>query len=88
MAFGIIEPNHHFTFAVGGATFEFIEDFMAGNKNTKLVNCSKNPKSFMCNGIQDGYWYGKFDDILINILGYTLGSALRTNVFPLIKCIN
>jgi len=36
----------------------------------------------MCNGFQDSYWYGKLDDIFINLLGYVTGQAIRTTCYP------
>lgn len=81
--FGWIEPEKHMTFAIFGAIFELIEDYLATDSNTQLVDCSKKSQyhwiyKIMCNGVQDDYWYGKFDDIFVNIIGYTVGSALRT----------
>ena len=56
--------------------WEIFEDFLASNKNTQLYNC-KYKKGFWCNGIQDGYWYYKLDDIIFNTYGYLVGQAIR-----------
>ena len=86
--FGIFEPGHHAKFFTIGAGFEIIEDMLASDKTTQLVDCT-NPinkdryKSYFisrlyCNGLQDDYWYGKWDDIFVNLAGYVAGSALQT----------
>lgn len=83
---GFIKPNYHLTAFTVGAGFEVFEDYMAADKNTQLVDCKepydeKGKKKFFCNGRQDDYWYAKHSDIFWNLLGYTLGSALRTTFF-------
>jgi hypothetical protein len=80
---GFIKPNYHLTAFTIGAVFEVFEDYMAADKNTQLVNCSEpfkenGTRKFFCNGRQDDYWYAKHSDIFWNLLGYTIGSAIRT----------
>lgn len=85
-AFGFIEPNRHLLFATLSIVFEAFEDSMASDANTQLIDCKKNKNSLLgkihCNGYEDSYWYGKWDDVIINILGYIVGSSIRTSYFP------
>jgi hypothetical protein len=87
MAFGILEPNNHFKFFMLGVGFEVFEDCLSSDESSQLFEC-KDPEvkdsffgSIFCNGIQDDFWYGKFDDIWVNLIGYTIGSSLRTSGF-------
>jgi hypothetical protein len=85
MVFGLLEPGHHGKFFILGVLFEIIEDMLSADHSTQLADCTKpeNKHHFIignifCNGLNDDYWYGKWDDIFVNALGYTLGSSLRT----------
>jgi hypothetical protein len=83
---GFIKPNYYLSAFCFGAVFEVFEDYMASDKNTQLVDCSQpfnidGKRKFFCNGRQDDYWYAKHSDIFWNLLGYTVGSAIRTTVF-------
>lgn len=82
MLIGFIIPGRHLEFIATGALFEMIEDFLSSDKNTQLVDCSdpKQPngkRKIWCNGFQHDYWYGKWDDIIFNSVGYIIGSAIR-----------
>lgn len=78
--FGIIKPGYPLTFLFIGAGWELLEDVLAADKNTQIVDCKGSKdniiKFLMCNGLQDDYWYGKWDDIVVNLLGYLVGSAV------------
>lgn len=82
---GFIKPDYALSFFTIGCLFEIFEDFLSSNENTQLVNCLSNPnqikKHILCNGIQDGYWYGKADDVFSNLLGYVVGQAVRKTFF-------
>jgi hypothetical protein len=84
---GYIIPEYHFTFMMIGILWEVFEDWASADATTKLADC-KNPlgadgkRRFWCNGFQDDYWYGKWDDVFSNIVGYIIGSGLRTT-FPI-----
>lgn len=80
MLYGFFLPNYHFAFLIIGTGFEIFEDMLASDKTTQLTDCTKNKSSLLCRfSVNDDYWYAKWDDIFFNMLGYTLGSALRTN---------
>ena len=65
-----------------GVCFEIFEDSLASDENTQLVKCPTKGANIMCNGVQDGFWYGKADDLFSNIVGYIIGNAVRTTFYP------
>ena len=80
MIFGFLIPDKHTTFLLIGVIFEVLEDMLSSDKTTQLVNCtdSINKNNIMCKfSINTDYWYGKWDDVFMNLLGYTLGSSAR-----------
>jgi hypothetical protein len=82
--FGFIIPNRHLSFFALGAGFEFVEDMLSSDHSTQLDDCTKPNKKerFMCQfSINDDYWYAKWDDIFVNLLGYTIGSSVRTTFY-------
>ena len=79
--FGFLVPNYHLSFFTVGASFEVLEDMLSGNATTQLSDCMSPDRDskLMCQfSINDDYWYAKWDDVFVNLLGYTVGSALRT----------
>lgn len=87
--FGFIQPGKFFHFFALGAAWELTEDFLAADNVTQVVDCTDphvtNPKGevhrkFWCNGVQTDYWYGKWDDLLANSLGYLVGQLARRYV--------
>lgn len=82
LLFGFIYPNHPLNFVMIGISWELIEDYLASDKNKRLADCTiqQNKNTFWCMGIQDDYWYGKWDDIIFNTFGYLVGQALRNRL--------
>jgi hypothetical protein len=80
--FGFLIPNYHTTFFLAGTCFEIVEDMLSSDATTQLADCmSPNTKAsnIMCQfSINDDYWYSATSDIYVNLIGYTLGSSLRT----------
>lgn len=79
--FGFLMPNYHTSFFLLGTGFEIVEDMLSGDESTQLADCMTSDKDtkVMCMlSINDDYWYAKWDDVFVNLLGYTLGSSLRT----------
>ena len=79
--FGLLITNRHTTFFLVGSAFEVIEDMLSSDKSTQLADCMTPDKDnkLMCKfSINDDYWYAKWDDVFVNLLGYTLGSSVRT----------
>jgi hypothetical protein len=83
MVFGMLIPNRHMSFLLAGAAFEVVEDMLSSDESTQLDDCKTLDRSkIMCKfSINDGYWYAKWDDVFIDLLGYTIGSAIRTTFF-------
>ena len=83
MAFGLVLPNRHVPFFLVGITWEVAEDIISADETTRLGDCKTHDKSkVMCKfSINDGYWYAKWDDVFFNLIGYTIGSAIRTTCF-------
>lgn len=81
--FGFLIPNYHVSFFLLGAGFEIVEDMFSGDSTTQLADCMTNDKDskFMCKfSINNDYWYAKWDDVFVNLLGYTLGSSVRSTL--------
>jgi hypothetical protein len=82
--FGLLIPDQHLSFFLLGTSFEVFEDALSGDNTTQLVDCTdcyNKENSLMCRfSINDDYWYGKWDDIFVNLLGYTVGSSIRTSL--------
>ena len=87
MVIGFVKPRYHLSAFTAGAAFEVFEDYMASDGHTQLADCTipidskTGNRKFFCNGRQDDYWYAKHSDIFWNLLGYTIGSAVRTTFF-------
>ena len=75
-ALGILYPNHHLTALMAGIGWEYIEQFLGTNKiiisgkRVKLVGEQKSDGTYD----DDAYWYGKSSDMVVNILGYSIGN--------------
>jgi hypothetical protein len=81
---GFIIPNFHTTFFLLGTGFEIFEDMLSGDQTTQLVDCmnGSNKSNIMCKfSINDDYWYAKWDDIFVNLAGYTIGSSIRSTFY-------
>ena len=76
MYFGIIFPNKLFLFFMIGILWELFEDYLSKKSTTQMADCKGNPRQFWCKGYEDGYWYGKMDDIFVNTFGYLLGTYI------------
>jgi len=82
--FGFLIPNYHFSFFLMGCGFEVFEDMLSGDETTQLADCMTADKhtKLMCKlSINDDYWYAKWDDVFVNLLGYTIGSSIRATFY-------
>ena len=83
--FGFIIPNRQMSFFALGTGFEIVEDMLSSDHSTQLDDCMAPNKEerIMCKfSINDDYWYAKWDDVFVNLLGYTIGSSIRTTLYP------
>jgi hypothetical protein len=82
--FGFLVPNYHFSFFLAGTSFEILEDMLSSDATTQLADCmspDKNSKIMCKLSVNDDYWYAKWDDVFVNLFGYTVGSSVRTTFF-------
>ena len=82
--FGFLVPGYHFSFFMLGTGFEVFEDMLSGDATTQLADCMTPDKhtKLMCKlSINDDYWYAKWDDVFVNLLGYTIGSSIRSTYY-------
>ena len=83
--FGFLIPGYPVTFFVLGAGFELAEDMLSSDKTTQLADCTiaqTKQRNLMCRwSINDDYWYSNNSDVFVNLVGYVLGSSLRTTFF-------
>lgn len=83
-------PHYICTFFVGSVIWEIVEDALAPTHSKVLVDCSvtyENSwidtfKTVWCNHTarEKDYWYGKWDDIIMNSLGLIAGFACRMSI--------
>ena len=83
---GMLYPGNHLQFLVVGIGWEAIESFIGQNrikisgKRLQLVgdqDCDGN-----MTGNDNAYWYGKESDIVVDMVGYCIGSALSSRYWP------
>lgn len=79
--FGYIFPEYFVEFLLIGIFWEIFESFTAvGTKYiNKTFNCL-NSNNIFCKYIKKissyDYWYGKFDDVVMNMIGFLIGVIL------------
>jgi len=79
---GVCFPNKHLQFLLVGIGWEVIETILGQNKlqisNKRIQLIGDQDEHGNSTGKTDAYWYGKESDIIMDILGYSIGSALST----------
>jgi hypothetical protein len=89
---GLVAPNYYMTALLVGMGWEKIEAELSEGGALSLVKCDR-AKKFgeedpdLCKKGRDTYWYYKWDDVLINLIGYICGSTYR-NEFAPVKKVN
>jgi hypothetical protein len=78
---GYIKPDRHLQFLILGIAWELTEDYLATNSNRIVLpnkmELSPNYGMSCCQVAEkDNYWYAKADDILMNVIGYAIGSRI------------
>jgi hypothetical protein len=86
MILGLLFPGCYFQFFTAGILWEIIETVL-GQNETKISG-----KRIQLIGDQDengvstdkknAYWYGKESDILMDMIGYTIGSCVAEKYWP------
>lgn len=80
--FGYHFPQFFVEFLIIGAMWEGIESTFCKNSLQDVFGCApdSDPSNIICKGltyISDcAYWYGRFDDIAMNMIGFVVGALL------------
>lgn len=78
--FGYHFPDYFIEFLILGAIWEIFENIFCKESFQKIIGCTKS-NSLFCRTMNQlktcDYWYGKFDDIAMNMLGFVVGVLLR-----------
>lgn len=77
---GFLYPRRHAQFLLVGVAWELIESLL-GQTNlrcggSRLQLIGDTDAAGRPTGKEDAYWYGRSSDVLMDVVGYTLGSAL------------
>lgn len=90
MIFGYMFPDFFVEFLIIGAGWELFETIPCSNIFWKLMNCPResctscrlNPLCSTMKRIDNcDYWYGKWSDIAVNMLGFVIGSTILRRAF-------
>jgi len=83
---GAMYPGHHLQFFLIGAGWEMVETFLGQNKimvgDKRLQLVGEQDETGVSTGNDDAYWYGKSSDIIVDNLGYAIGSAVAEKYWP------
>lgn len=83
---GFLYPGHYLQFLVIGIFWEVIESVLGQNQielsGKRLQLVGEQDEEGNSTGKDDAYWYGKESDIVMDILGYCIGSALAERYWP------
>lgn len=80
MYFGYVFPDYFAEFFIIGIIWELFESSFHRDTFDKLIGCH-NSVSQICEFISKikpyDFWYGKCDDIIMNMLGFTIGVIIK-----------
>jgi len=83
---GVLYPHRHLRFLTVGVLWEVIETVLGQNKlevsGRRLQLIGDQDEEGNSTGADDAYWYGKESDIIVDIAGYSLGSAWASKYWP------
>jgi hypothetical protein len=83
---GFLFPGHYLQFLLVGIGWEVIEtglgqhQFEVSGKRLQLIG--EQDEEGNSTGEKNAYWYGKESDILVDALGYAIGSVLAEKYWP------
>jgi len=85
-ALGVLFPGRHLQFLLVGTGWEVVETVLGQNRvevsGQRLQLIGDQDVTGRPTGDGDAYWYGKESDILVDILGYSIGSAWAMKYWP------
>jgi hypothetical protein len=83
---GFLYPGRHLQFLTMGVLWEIIETGLGQNKlevsGKRLQLLGEQDEDGNMTGEEDAFWYGKESDIIVDIAGYCVGSALAERYWP------
>lgn len=83
---GVLYPGRPLQFLSVGILWEVIETALGQNKlevsGKRLQLIGDQDADGTPTGNDDSYWYGKSSDIVVDILGYCIGSAFASRYWP------
>ncbi len=83
---GVLFPGKNLQFLVIGIGREVVETILGQNEikiaGRRLQLIGDQDENGYPTGKQDAYWYGRCSDILVDVVGYTLGSTWAEKYWP------
>lgn len=83
---GVLYPGQHLQFFLVGFGWEVIETLLGqykfGMTGSRLQLIGEQDEEGRPTGNDDAYWYGKESDVVVDVLGYSLGSAWSEKYWP------
>lgn len=83
---GLLFPGHHLQFLAVGVGWEVVETALGQNRvevsGKRLQLIGDQDAEGGATGKADAYWYGKESDIVMDVCGYAVGSALAEKYWP------
>jgi hypothetical protein len=83
---GFLYPGRHLQFFLVGAGWEVVETALGQNRlelsGRRLQLVGDQDAEGRVTGDDAAFWYGKESDIVVDALGYALGSALASRFWP------
>jgi hypothetical protein len=83
---GFLYPGHYLQFLAAGIIWEVIETGLGQNRfevsGKRLQLIGEQDDEGNSTGKKDAYWYGKESDIVVDVVGYTIGSFLAEKFWP------
>jgi hypothetical protein len=85
-ALGLLFPGHYFQFLLVGIGWEIIETGLGQNKieisGRRMQLLGEQDEDGNSTNKDDAYWYGKESDIIMDMIGYCIGSAVAEKYWP------
>ena len=83
---GVLYPGQHLQFLVVGIVWEVIESALGQNNievsGKRLQLIGEQDEEGNSTDKPDAYWYGKESDIVMDVVGYAIGSAWAERYWP------
>jgi hypothetical protein len=82
---GMLCPDQHFAFLLIGVGWEAVETAMGQNDlrvSGRRLQLIGDTDGDGCSKGDTGYWYGRASDVCMDLVGYVIGSAIATRLWP------